>query len=75
MANQIRNMFGFEPDNLDDFILASQIFQAECKKFFIERMRCGKWRRTGMLWWNLRDGWPIISDAVVDYYGIKKAGV
>jgi len=72
MANQIRNMFGLEPDNLDDFILASQIFQAECKKFFIERMRCGKWQRTGVLWWNLRDGWPIISDAVVDYYGIKK---
>jgi beta-mannosidase len=72
MANQIRNMFAFEPDNLDDFVLASQIFQAECKKFFIERMRAGKWRRTGILWWNLRDGWPIISDAVVDYYGRKK---
>jgi beta-mannosidase len=25
-----------------------------------------------MLWWNLRDGWPIFSDAVVDYYGRKK---
>ena len=72
MASQIRNMFGIVPDNLDDFILASQIFQAECNKFVIERMRCGKWRRTGVLWWNLRDGWPIISDAVVDYYDRKK---
>ncbi|MBI2300873.1 MAG: glycoside hydrolase family 2, partial [Armatimonadetes bacterium] len=38
----------------------------------IERWRSGKWRRTGMLWWNLRDGWPIISDAIVDYYNRKK---
>ena len=22
--------------------------------------------------WNLRDGWPVISDAIVDYYGNKK---
>ena len=32
----------------------------------------GKWRRTGIIWWNLIDGWPQISDAVVDYYGTKK---
>ncbi len=25
-----------------------------------------------MLWWNLRDGWPVISDAVVDYYNRRK---
>ena len=25
-----------------------------------------------MLWWNLRDGWPILSDGVVDYYFGKK---
>ena len=43
---------------LDDFIFASQVSQAEAKKFFIERLRIGKGRRTGILWWNLRDGWP-----------------
>ena len=32
----------------------------------------GKWRRTGILWWNIRDGWPLISDAVVDYYNRPK---
>ena len=26
----------------------------------------------GVLWWNLRDGWPIISDGVVDWYFGKK---
>ena len=50
----------------------SQISQAEAKKFFIERFRVTKWRRTGIIWWNLIDGWPQISDAVVDWYGTKK---
>ncbi len=72
MAKQAGLLFGQAPDNLDDFIMASQISQAEALKFFIERWRSGKWRRTGMLWWNLRDGWPVISDAVVDYYNRRK---
>ncbi|MGQ9791390.1 MAG: glycoside hydrolase family 2 protein [Armatimonadota bacterium] len=72
MANQIAVLFDRVPDNLDDFILASQISQAEALKFFIEYWRQRKWRTTGILWWNLRDGWPIISDAVVDYYYRKK---
>lgn len=72
MAKQTAVLFGEAPDNLDDFILASQISQAEAKKFFIEWFRAGKWRRTGILWWNLRDGWPILSDAIVDYFGRKK---
>lgn len=72
MANQIAVLFDTIPDDLDDFILASQISQAEALKFFIEYWRQRKWRTTGILWWNLRDGWPIISDAVVDYYYRKK---
>ena len=60
------------PENLDEYALQSQISQAEAKKFFIERFRIGKWRRTGIIWWNLIDGWPQISDAVVDWYGCKK---
>lgn len=72
MANQVRTLFGFEPDNLADFSRASQISQAEAKKYFIERFRMGKWRRTGIIWWNLIDGWPQISDAIVDYYGCRK---
>lgn len=24
------------------------------------------------MWWNIIDGWPQISDAVVDWYGVKK---
>lgn len=72
MAKQIGVLFDEVPEDLDDFIVASQISQAEAMKFFIEWFRSGKWRRTGILWWNLRDGWPIISDAVVDYYNRRK---
>jgi len=72
MARQIAVLFDQVPSQIDDYILASQISQAEALKFFIERFRMGKFRRTGILWWNLRDGWPIISDAVVDYYNRRK---
>jgi beta-mannosidase len=72
MAKQIRELFGTVPDNLDDFVFASQISQAEAKKFFVELFRTSMWRRTGILWWNLMDGWPQMSDAVVDYYFEKK---
>lgn len=72
MSDQVITLFGAEPDNLADFSLASQISQAEAKKYFIERFRISKWRRTGIIWWNLIDGWPQISDAIVDYYFDKK---
>ena len=29
-------------------------------------------RKNGLVWWNVRDGWPQISDAVVDWYGGRK---
>ena len=72
MVNQIREVFGECPTTLEDFVTASQIVQAEAKKYFIEFWRMNKGERNGILWWNLRDGWPIISDAIVDYYGGKK---
>ncbi len=72
MADQIRELFGVIPDNLEDFVTASQISQAEAKKFFIELFRTGQPDRTGIIWWNLIDGWPQFSDAVVDYYFRKK---
>ena len=73
MRKQVRNLFGDSvPDTLADFAKASQISQAEALKFFIEHFRVAKWRRTGIIWWNLLDGWPQISDAVVDWYHFKK---
>jgi beta-mannosidase len=72
MVKQIKELFGKVPETLENFVLASQISQAEAKKFFIEFFRMGKWNRTGIIWWNLIDGWPQFSDAVVDYYFDKK---
>lgn len=73
MTNQLKLMFGEVPTELDDFILASQIVQAEAMKTFVELFRSQKFvKKNGLIWWNVRDGWPQISDAVVDYYGGKK---
>jgi beta-mannosidase len=72
MFKQVKVLFGGIPEKLQDFIAASQISQAEALKFLIENTRAQKWRKTGMLWWNLADGWPQLSDAAVDYYDRKK---
>jgi beta-mannosidase len=75
MASHLNILFGDTvPDGLEDFSKASQISQSEALKYFIERFRTGKinWERTGIIWWNLLDGWPQFSDAVVDYYYCRK---
>jgi len=72
MVNQVKALFGECPNDLDQFIFASQATQAEAMKFFVELWRMDKFRKTGIIWWNLRDGWPILSDAIVDYYNSKK---
>jgi beta-mannosidase len=72
MHKQVIQMFGNVPTDMDEYILASQLSQAEAKKFFIESMRCKMARNGGVIWWNLIDGWPQMSDAIVDYYYEKK---
>ncbi len=73
MCNQVKTLFGTSvPNTLTDFAKASQISQAEAVKYFIERFRIAKWHKTGIIWWNVMDCWPQISDAVVDYYFTKK---
>ena len=67
MTDQVRHMFVDIPRDLATYAKMSQISQAEAFKYFIERFRTAKWRRTGIIWWNLLDGWPQISDAVVNY--------
>lgn len=72
MVNQVEALFGVCPDSFEDFVFASQATQGEAKKFFIDFWRSGKPNKMGILWWNLKDGWPILSDAIVDYYFRKK---
>lgn len=72
MERQVKQLFGDIPKDPEEFILASQISQAEALKYFIERMRVGRPKKTGIIWWNILDGWPQISEAIVDYYFVKK---
>ena len=73
MTNQVKLMFGAPSADLDTFIDQSQIVQAEAMKTFVELFRSRKFARTtGLLWWNVRDGWPQLSDAVVDYFYSRK---
>ena len=71
MEKLIHEMFGIKPDQIDEFILASQITQAEGLKSFIEFIRSSR-KRSGILFWNLIDCWPQFSDSIVDYYYNKK---
>ena len=68
----MKKLFGDGVEALEGIAKASQIFQAEAFKYMIERFRIRKSTHGGLIWWNLLDGWPQISDAVVDYYFTKK---
>ncbi len=72
MPRQVKTMFGSVPRDVAAFVDQSQIYQAEAVKYWIEMFRSRKGRTWGIMWWNLRDGWPIISDGIVDYYYNRK---
>jgi beta-mannosidase len=72
MIKHVERIFGNASPDLDTFARQSQISQAEAKKYFIENFRIKKGDKTGILWWNIIDGWPQVSDAVTDWYGVKK---
>lgn len=64
--------FGELPESIEDFVLSSQISQAEAYKYLVEQTRLKKPYMTGILIWNMRDGWPAYNSAIIDYYGRKK---
>ena len=72
MTKQVEYLFGTRAENLEDFAAMSQISQAEANKYFIEKFRIRKGHTGGFTWWNIMDCWPQFSDAVVDYYFVKK---
>ncbi len=57
--------------DLERLVLQSQYTQAEAYKTWIEHARASE-DIQGMLLWNLLDGWPQVSEAMVDYYFDKK---
>jgi beta-mannosidase len=60
------------PTDIDQYILFSQIAQAEGFKFGIEHFRRRKPHCSGTLVWQLDDCWPVLSWSVLDYYGFPK---
>ena len=72
MRNHLRIMYGQVPEDLETFAKLSQIYQAEALKTMMENCR-SRSDCHGLIWWNMLDCWPQISDAVVDYYFNKKA--
>lgn len=66
MLDQAALHVDFDPDRVEQVVQASQLTQAEAFKFFVESARVTP-GRTGLIWWNLLDGWPQISDAVVGH--------
>ena len=72
MVNQVRTLFINDFDNINDFSIASQTSQAEAMKYFIEKMRKDYKRNGGIIWWNILDGWPQVSEALLDYYFNRK---
>ncbi len=71
MRNHVRIMYGEVPEDIETFALLSQLYQAEALKFMMEHCRADSGFR-GLLWWNMIDCWPQISDSIVDYYFNKK---
>ena len=59
------------PEDLETFAKLSQLYQAEALKTMMEHCRSNP-DCNGLIWWNMLDCWPQISDAVVDYYFTKK---
>jgi len=58
----------WQPRDIEEYVLLSQLVQAEGLKFGIEHYRRRKFECSGALFWQLNDCWPGISWSVIDYY-------
>ncbi len=65
------NEFGIS-ENLREFILKSQLYQAIGNEFDMEFCRSNKFRNSGFLVWQFDDIWPCFSWSQVDWYGTPK---
>jgi len=57
---------------LEEYILVTQIIQAEALKFSLEHFRHRKFATSGALFWMYSDAWGAVGWSIVDYYLNKK---
>ncbi len=61
------------PKDLESFLYASQVLQAEGIKIGAEHLRRIRPRNMGSLYWQIDDCWPVASWSSIDYLGRWKA--
>lgn len=71
MRKQLQDYFGLVPENLEDFVSASQLFQVEALRYVVQQARLRN-DINGFIWWNLADCWPCFSEAIIDYFNTEK---
>lgn len=72
LLKHVQRSFGSLPDNFARTVEASQIIHAEAMKSFVEKFRVQRGRCGGLMLWNLLDGWPECTEALIDYYFERK---
>lgn len=58
--------------DLQDYILKSQVIQAEIMRHIYDELRSRKFRCSGVLLWTLSDSYGIHNWSVIDYYLAKR---
>lgn len=61
------------PNNLEDVVYLSQVFQGETIRCAVEHMRRNRGRCMGSTFWQVNDNWPVASWASIDVHGRWKA--
>jgi len=72
IQDYMANYYGVSK-KFEDFILLSQVQQAEAIKTGAEHFRRIRPRCMGSLYWQLNDCWPVASWSSIDYFGAWKA--
>ena len=69
-----QSLFGpLEKERLQDFVVCSQLIQAEGLRYAIEANRRRAYQNVGSIIWQFNEPWPNVSCTnVVDYYGEPK---
>ncbi len=69
----VKKYFDVNEDiSLQDYILKSQVIQAEMMRHVYDELRSRKFRCSGVLLWTLSDSYGIHNWSVIDYYLAKR---